>query len=92
MTKGLVEVMFRVVDAWDCTGNGDFILQMNEKKSGGAFKKCRIANEEYSIVPVHLFGLQPNILLKYIGIRANKNANFVGQEIEFIKATEGKQN
>ena len=73
------------MDAWDCTKRGDFILTLNESMPHGFFKKCRIDSKEYPLVPVHLFGVAPEVLLKQIGIKAIAGKNFVGKEVEFIR-------
>ena len=42
------------------------------------------AGKEYQLVPVHMFGVPLDVLLKNIGIKAAKGS-FVGKEVEFIK-------
>lgn len=75
--------MAKIIDAWDCTKQGDFILTLGEKIPCGVFNKCRIANKEYSLVPTHLFGVSPNALLRHIGIKAPKESDFKGKDVEF---------
>lgn len=76
--------MHKIIDAWDCTKRGDFILTLDEQLPQGFYKKCRIEGKEYSLVPVHIFGAAPEVLLKHIGLKATTQADFLGKEIEFI--------
>lgn len=73
------------MDAWDCTKHGDFVLILNEPIPCGFFKKCRIDSKEYQLVPVHLFGVAPEVLLKHIGIKAVVGEDFIGKTVEFVE-------
>ena len=75
--------MHIIIDAFDCTGKGDFIVQLNKTAPHGFYKKCRVDGEEYPLVPVHLFGVSQDILLRHIGIKATPKTDLNGKEIEF---------
>ena len=77
--------MSRIIDAWDCTKRGDFILTLEEQIPRGFFRRCRIDSKEYSLVTVHLFGVTLDVLLRHVGIKADVGVDFVGKEIEFIE-------
>jgi len=76
--------MTEIIDSWDCTGRGDFILTLSERMPEGFYKKCRIDGKEYQLVPVHMRGVSLDVLLKTVGIKSAAG-NFVGKKIEFIK-------
>ena len=76
--------MHKILEAWDVTGNGDFILTLNERIPFGHFKKCFVEGVEYVLVPVHIFGASLGTMLKNIGIKASAQTVFIGKEVEFV--------
>ena len=72
------------MDAWDCSKRGDFVLTLNKPMPHGFFRKCRIDSKEYQLVPIHLFGVIPEVLLKHIGVKAVGGKDFIGKTVEFI--------
>ena len=77
--------MYKILDAWDCTKRGDYILILDEQLPRGFFKECAIGDKRYPITPVHIS--RPELLLKVIGIKAPEKEEFTGKEVEFVMDT-----
>ena len=74
--------MPRIIDEWDVTGKGDYILTLDEQIPKGKFNRYRIADKDYSVIPVHFSTMADPF--RYIGIKDLDKGDFVGKTVEFI--------
>lgn len=69
--------MCKVVDEWNVTGKGDYVLTLNEATPLKPYNKYRIGGELYT--PMSISGSPMWIAVKGKG-------GFVGKEVEFVSA------
>ncbi|MBQ7515263.1 MAG: hypothetical protein IJS96_03185 [Schwartzia sp.] len=74
-------MMCKVIEAWNVTGKGDYLLTLNEKVPNIVFDSYQIDGRNYPMVPVHVAGR-----LDMIGVKTDGKVDFVGKEVIFTSS------
>ena len=74
--------MWKVIDAWNVTGEGDYLLTLDKKVPNIVFDSYQIGGKDYEMVPVHVAGR-----MDVIGIKAGKKEKLVGKEVIFTQSS-----
>jgi len=73
--------MTKIIDEWDVTGKGDYILTLDNPIPNGFYNRYRIDGKDYAVVPVHFSNINTFCT---IGIKAHGKPNFIGKKVEFV--------
>ena len=76
-----VEMMTKIISEWDVTGEGDYILTLNNPIPKRFYNHYRIDGKDYDIVPVSFSNIN-NFCT--IGLKEHNKINFIGKKIEFV--------